>query len=172
MPPRATTPAPAAAPTNGDDNDPLPMTPVPPVANGPELISWDAAKMTTGVESVDCQHRELIRHINNLHAACIAGTAKEELITMVQFLGEYAQEHFAHEEGLMQEHRCPMRGQNKAAHAQFLKDYGKLAELVQREGASTTLVIQLKEMLGNWLKNHICKVDTSLRQTAAATHPL
>lgn len=146
------------------------MTPVPPVAPVEELISWDAAKMATGVETVDCQHRELIRHINNLHAACVAGTAKEELITMVQFLGEYAQEHFAHEEGLMQEHRCPMRGQNKVAHAQFLQDYAKLAEIVQRDGATTTLVIQLKDMLGNWLKNHICKVDTGLRRCVHPTN--
>ena len=65
----------------------------------------------------------------------------------------------------MQQHRCPMRGQNKAAHAQFLKDYERLAELVEKEGASTSLVLQLKDMLGHWLTNHICKVDTNLRQT-------
>jgi hemerythrin len=39
-------------------------------------------------------------------------------------------------------------------------------EIVKRDGASTTAVIQLKEMLGNWLKNHICKVDTQLRGCA------
>ncbi len=156
--------APARSVTPSLAHDPLPMEPVAPRAVGKGIIEWDETRMTTGVESIDCQHQELINKINALHAACVAGTAKAELVTMVQFLGQYAKDHFAHEEGVMQQHRCPMRGQNKAAHAQFLKDYERLAELVEKEGASTTLVLQLKDMLGHWLTNHICKVDTGLRQ--------
>ncbi len=156
--------APARSVTPAFEDDPLPMEPVVPQTNGKGIIHWDEASMTTGDHTIDCQHQELINKINALHAACLAGTAKAELVTMVQFLGKYAKDHFAHEEGVMQQHRCPMRGQNKAAHAQFLKDYERLAQLVEAEGASTTLVIQLKEMLGHWLTNHICKVDTSLRK--------
>lgn len=161
--------APARAATPMVAADALPMVPVVPPLKGQGIIAWDEDRMTTGVESIDCQHQELINRINALHAACVAGTAKAELVTMVQFLGQYAKDHFAHEEGVMQEHRCPMRGQNKAAHAQFLKDYERLAEIVERDGATTTLVLQLKDMLGNWLTNHICKVDSGLRETAAAS---
>ncbi|HEY9172051.1 MAG TPA: bacteriohemerythrin [Verrucomicrobiae bacterium] len=176
VPPRTTTPssdwsAPARSTTPATAGDELPMVPVVPPLKGQGIITWDATRMSTGVESVDCQHQELINRINALHAACVAGTAKAELITMVHFLGQYAKDHFAHEEGIMQQHRCPMRGQNRAAHVQFLKDYERLAEIVERDGATTTLVIQLKEMLGNWLTNHICKVDTSLRATTAASRP-
>jgi len=127
------------------------------------IIAWDESSMSTGVDSIDSQHQTLIQRINELHSACLAGTAKDELLGMLSFLGEYVQSHFQHEEGIMQEHQCPVRGKNKAAHAQFLKDYGSLVEIVKRDGASTTAVIQLKEMLGNWLTNHICRVDTNLR---------
>ncbi len=127
------------------------------------LIAWDEPSMSTGVDSVDSQHQNLIQRINELHTACLAGTAKEELLTMLGFLGDYAQSHFQHEEGVMQQHKCPVRGQNKAAHTQFLKDYESLVAIVQREGASTTVVIKLKQMLADWLKNHICRVDTNLR---------
>jgi hemerythrin-like metal-binding protein len=127
------------------------------------VIIWDGAQMTTGVDSIDSQHQELIRRINELHSACLAGTAREELLKLLGFLGEYAQSHFRHEEGVMQEHRCPAHGQNKAAHTQFLRDYGSLVEIVKRDGATTTAVIQVKELLGNWLKNHICGTDTKLR---------
>ena len=119
--------------------------------------------MATGVDSVDFEHQTLIERINELHGACLAGTAREELLKMLAFLGDYAQSHFKSEENIMDQHRCPARGKNKVAHTQFLKDYGNLVETVKRDGASTTAVIQLKEMLGNWLKNHICKVDTHLR---------
>jgi hemerythrin-like metal-binding protein len=115
---------------------------------------------------VDSQHQELIQRINELHSACLAGTAREDLLKLVGFLGEYAQSHFRHEEELMQSHQCPARGKNKAAHVQFLRDYEKLVELIKRDGATTTLVLQVKELLGNWLKNHICSVDTQLRACA------
>jgi hemerythrin len=134
-----------------------------PHANGWGVIAWDEPSMSTGVSSIDSQHQTLIQHINELHSAFLAGTAKEELLEMLAFLGEYVQSHFKHEEGIMQQHQCPVRGKNKAAHTKFLKDFESLVEIVQRDGASTTAVIQLKEMLGNWLKNHICSVDTNLR---------
>jgi len=127
------------------------------------VISWDEPSMSTGVDSIDSQHKILIQRINELHSACLAGTAKDELVEMLGFLGEYAQSHFKHEEGIMDQHQCPVRGKNKAAHVQFLRDYESLVEIVKRDGASTTAVIQLKEMLGNWLKNHICSIDTNLR---------
>jgi hemerythrin len=130
------------------------------------IIQWDEERMATGVESVDSQHQELIRRINELQEACLAGTAKEELVTLLGFLGEYASSHFSQEEEIMQSHQCPARGVNKAAHAQFLQDYQKLVETVQRDGPSTTAVLQIKELLGNWLKKHICSVDTKLRTCA------
>jgi len=149
--------------------DPASAIPLPedrPVASRNGIIAWDEAQMSTGVDSVDSQHQELIQRINELHAACLAGTAKEELLKLVGFLGDYAQSHFRHEEEVMQSHRCPAGGQNKAAHVQFLHDYEKLVELIKRDGSTTTLVIQVKELLGNWLKNHICGIDTKLRTCA------
>ena len=134
-----------------------------PLVNAQGVIAWDEPSMSTGVDSIDSQHQTLIEHINELHTACLAGTAKEELLEMLAFLGEYVQSHFKHEEGIMQQHQCPVRGKNKAAHIQFLKDFESLVGIVKRDGASTAAVIQLKEMLGNWLKNHICSVDTNLR---------
>jgi len=143
---------------------PMPEDQPSPSRNG--IIAWDEAQMSTGVDSVDSQHQELIQRINELHSACLAGTAREDLLKLVGFLGEYAQSHFRHEEELMQSHQCPARGKNKAAHVQFLRDYEKLVELIKRDGATTTLVLQVKELLGNWLKNHICSVDTQLRACA------
>ena len=142
---------------------PLPAAPAV-TRNG--IIQWDEEKMTTGDESIDGQHQELIRRINELQEACLAGTAKEEIMELLGFLGEYATSHFSHEEQLMQSHRCPAQGANKAAHAEFLRDYQKLVELVKRDGPSTTAVLQIKELLGNWLKKHICTVDTKLRNCA------
>jgi methyl-accepting chemotaxis protein len=127
------------------------------------IVQWNEERMSTGVASVDEEHLELIRLINDLHAACMSGTVTKELMSQLDFLGQYAQTHFAHEENIMAEHRCPAAGKNKAAHAKFLQDYQQLVALAQADGATTRLGIQLKQMLADWLTSHICKIDTNLR---------
>jgi hemerythrin-like metal-binding protein len=135
------------------------------------IVSWDPDKMATGVSTVDAQHRELIQQINNLHADCLAGKAREELMEHLNFLGNYAQSHFAHEETVMDEHQCPARDKNKAAHAKFLKDYEQVVAMVKKSGANTKVALLLKQMLGDWLSNHICRIDTSLRSCAGNHRP-
>ena len=128
-----------------------------------DAITWDAEQMATGVQSVDQQHQELIRLINELHRACLAGTATEGLMKDLEFVGRYATSHFAHEEGVMDQHACPVAGQNKIAHQKFLKDYERLMADARSQGASTRLAIQLKKMLADWLNAHICNTDRKLR---------
>jgi len=135
-----------------------------------KLIEWQAGPMATGFESIDEQHRELIDRINELHDACVAGTAREELLKMLAFLGNYADSHFKHEEGLMDKHRCPVSRQNKAAHSQFLAAYQEIVEMVKRDGATTGAVLKLREMLGNWLRKHICTMDTNMRRCVPDAH--
>ncbi len=129
-----------------------------------ELVQWDEATMSTGVPSIDEQHQELIRMINRLHSACAAGAAKEELRQIVEFLQRYVVEHFKHEEGLMEKHRCHARGANAVAHKKFLQAFADLASDLEKNGPSTSLVLKLKEAVGDWLVNHICHVDTKLRE--------
>jgi len=131
-------------------------------------IAWNAERMATGVPTVDSQHQELIQRINALHAVCLQGTVCEELMEQLNFLGSYAKSHFADEENIMQEHRCPSRGQNKAAHVKFLQDYERVVEMVKANGASTKVALQLKQMLGDWLTSHIGRIDTGLRNCPAA----
>jgi hemerythrin-like metal-binding protein len=146
----------------------IPMLPA--QASSAGIVSWNEEKMATGVSSVDSQHQELIRRINDLHADCVAGKAREELMEHLDFLGTYATSHFASEEKIMDEHRCPSRGQNKAAHAKFLQDYERVVAMVKENGASSKAAIELKRMLGDWLTSHICRIDVALRKCPGAQH--
>lgn len=137
------------------------------VASAAALIAWKPELMATGYESVDREHQCLIEKINELHAACQRGAGKDEVRKMLEFLGEYAANHFRSEEKLMAQHRSPSRGENKAAHTQFLKAYAGLMEEFERTGPTTTLLLQLKGMVAEWLTDHICKIDTRLRETVA-----
>ena len=128
------------------------------------IIEWQEERMHSGVDSIDSQHKELIKRINELHQAMASGTAKKDHTKLMDFLGDYAVSHFKHEEGLMESHQCPARQKNKAAHAQFLNEYAKLAETVKRDGPTTAAAIQVKELLANWLGSHICGIDTQMRK--------
>jgi hemerythrin-like metal-binding protein len=139
-------------------------------SNGePCLIQWNPQSMSTGVASVDEQHQELVSRINQLHEACRKGAGHEELLSMLGFLGRYTQEHFAHEEAVMDEQACPAAAANKAAHRQFLQDYERLIDAVKQKGASTHLLLDLKSCVAQWLTHHILTVDTQLQSSAA--HP-
>ena len=124
--------------------------------------------MSTGNEQVDSEHQSLIQQINELHNACMQGAGKDKLVQMLHFLGEYATNHFSNEEGIMENHRCPMKGLNKAAHTRFLSDYEQLVAMVDANGASTSVMLKLKEMLGTWLKTHICTIDKGLKNCKSA----
>jgi methyl-accepting chemotaxis protein len=175
--PRASKKAP---PTPARDEIPLPdppqtqdlANPYPTTPRAQEsAFRWDPASMATGFDSVDDQHQELIEMVNNLDVACRRGEGRERLAEMVNFLADYAQRHFSHEEALMAEHQCPAAGKNKVAHRQFLIAFSALKEKMDKNGATTSLVLELKTLATSWLKQHICKVDTALRPCAGSCHP-
>jgi hemerythrin len=136
-----------------------------------DLIKWDAERMATGVESVDEQHRELIHMLNHLDFACRSGSGKAEIGGSLDFLAAYVQKHFSHEENVMEEHRCAARSRNKLAHQEFLNAFSKLKAEFDAHGETTVVLLTLREIVAGWLTNHICAVDSKLRecQSACAT---
>ncbi len=63
---------------------------------------WDEA-FVTGLSSVDEQHRSLVDLFNELNHSLFGGTetSEQELEALFRRLTDYAQHHFADEEGLM-----------------------------------------------------------------------
>jgi methyl-accepting chemotaxis protein len=133
------------------------------VSQGAPLIVWDEARMGTGVSEIDSQHQELIGMINRLHDACRAGRAKEELRELIDFLADYTTRHFSFEEGLMDKHQCPARAANRAAHAEFLAQFKDLLKAFDG-GKDISALLDLKDLTSRWLVNHICGIDTKLRE--------
>jgi hemerythrin-like metal-binding protein len=134
---------------------------------GEDLIAWDPARMSSGVESVDNQHRELIAMINRLHRACLQKKGREEVREMLRLLAEYVQNHFRHEEELMERHQCPVKARNKNAHRDFLATFQKLSAKFDAQGDSTAILLDLRELVADWLARHICHVDTHLKGCAS-----
>lgn len=133
----------------------------------PDLIEWDEARMTSGVDSVDAQHRELIVMINRLHRACLEKRGRDEVAEMLRLLGDYVQNHFRHEEEIMERHRCPVKAKNQAAHQDFLATFQKIAAKFAANEDTTAILLDLRRLVASWLTTHICHVDTGLRGCAS-----
>jgi hemerythrin len=130
----------------------------------PELLRWDEEAMTTGVASIDEQHRELIAKINELYRIHQAGATVEDIKVILKYLGNFAKKHFQEEEELMEKFKCPTRSTNCSAHARFLQDYQELVSNFSIEQDADQTASEIERMAARWLVSHICRVDIGLRE--------
>jgi hemerythrin len=124
-------------------------------------ISWDPS-MSTGVDSLDNQHKQLIAWLNDLLAAMSEGRGRAGIESLLDKLGGYALMHFGHEEDCMTRYNCPVAAQNAAAHKDFVATFTAFREEFDRDGASAKLVIAVESELMRWLTTHIKRTDAQL----------
>jgi hemerythrin len=131
-------------------------------------LEWNERLMSTGVDEVDTQHKQLIDKLNELFDALESGAPDAKVKDMLNFVGQYATWHFSKEEDCMDQYECPFAEANKEAHATFLGVFQGIAERVEAEGVTSALAIETQQEVANWVRNHIIKIDTKLRPCAAA----
>lgn len=118
--------------------------------------------MTTGVKEVDDAHKVLILWINKLNSEMKSGNGRKEIYHVLDFLEKYAAVHFAHEENCMLHLHCASAEANKKAHEEFQSYFVKMREKMDSDGVTIKSVIEISATMGDWLKNHIMKIDTKL----------
>jgi hemerythrin len=121
-------------------------------------IQWNE-ELATGVLEIDNQHKEIFARINRLLEASSQGKGKEEVGRMIDFLGDYVISHFGTEEKYMQKTGYPDYISHKSQHDKFISEYGDVKKKFEKEGSTSTLVIEVMNKSVHWLINHITKVD-------------
>jgi hemerythrin len=124
--------------------------------------------MTTGVASVDEQHKQLIAWLNDLLDAMSVGRGRTEIANLLAQLGTYAGTHFGHEEACMAKYQCPVAAANISAHKEFVATFTSFRQEFERDGATASLVVRVESELMRWLTTHIKKTDSQL---AACVRP-
>lgn len=121
------------------------------------LITWDPAKYSVHVDTIDDQHHVLIDLINQLHDAMRVAKSREMVPSTLDALLKYTREHFSYEEVHMRDIRYPDYQGHKEEHEefvakvdQFIKDYH-----AGRAGLSFTII----NFLRDWLLHHIMESD-------------
>ncbi|MGC8971154.1 MAG: bacteriohemerythrin [bacterium] len=124
-------------------------------------MSWNK-NLEVGISTVDSQHKNLINKLNEFLDACIQKKGKDELMGMIKFLESYIAFHFKTEEDIIQRHKFPGYTAHKAMHDDFIKEFLKIKNRVEVEGATLELVNSITRFLTSWLVEHISKIDKQL----------
>lgn len=124
-------------------------------------LIWNDS-LTTGVEVIDRQHRELFDRINKVLDASNQGKGREIVAETFQFMQNYVTNHFGTEEELMLKHNYPEYPAHKRYHTQYVNDLSSLKQQLDTTGSSLNLVVQTNKLLVDWWINHINRVDKSL----------
>jgi hemerythrin len=122
-------------------------------------IQWDQS-MTTGLDTVDAQHKQLIAWLNDLMEAISQGRARSEIQGILAKLDAYSAFHFGHEEECMARYKCPAAEQNMLAHKDFVVTLAALRDEFDRDGATAHLVVRVEVEMLRWLTTHIKRTDT------------
>ena len=125
-------------------------------------ITW-SNQYATSVPEIDEHHKTIITQLNTLHDQMKQGKGRQEIIPTLEFLTTYTKMHFAAEEKLMQEYRCPVAELNKQQHTEFIQKVVALGTRFEKEGASPTLTLTIQHDLTDWILNHILKIDLQLK---------
>lgn len=121
-------------------------------------IEWKDG-LAIGVKEVDDQHKELFEKVNDLFNACNAGKGKEYIDNVIKYLQDYVVLHFSSEEKLQKQNNYPEYEGHKAQHEQFIRDFLALKEKIEKNGVTGLTIVQLNQVLVDWLINHIRKTD-------------
>jgi hemerythrin len=119
-------------------------------------------KLATGISTVDSQHKELFKRINNLVAAIKQHRCKEEIDGTIKFLEDYARIHFSEEEKHMRETNYPGLDEQREDHKKYLAALAELKEqasLPRVPGSSYDLSATTNQVVVDWIVDHIVKLD-------------
>lgn len=119
--------------------------------------------LASGSSEIDTQHKELFQRINSLLGAMEkGGVGREEVSKVIQYLSEYVVFHFGTEEKYMDHYKYSNTSAHKAQHAQFVKVFQRLKDRMLREGITPPLQQEARELVVDWLVNHIKFSDRAL----------
>lgn len=119
-------------------------------------IAWDDS-YTVHVESIDTQHKKIMRLINDLNRVSNNGSGDVELEAALTTLCEYTREHFEYEESFLEKFHYPFYKSHHDKHVGFLKTIDQAKKQLQNGHLKNKK--KTVDTLVFWLKNHIVKED-------------
>ncbi len=125
-------------------------------------------RLSTGVPTIDIQHKELVTAMNDLADAIEQGRGASRIKQLIVFMKYYAEWHFEHEESCAKKYQCPLAEVNHRAHEQFIGLFEELQQQYRHSQADESVAVMIHGKLADWLVNHIMKIDKEIGQHICA----
>lgn len=122
------------------------------------LTRW-REEMATGNEVIDGQHKELLRHVDELLKGARAQRGNEEIGRLMWFLKKYVRQHFRAEEKLQLECGFPGYEAHKLQHEIFFREVRRLEALHAEQGENTVMIVAAVAAMCDWLRSHFNRMD-------------
>jgi hemerythrin len=139
------------------------------------MLLW-SEQFATGHKTIDEQHRVLFENINRLEGLLVQTNPNRQecdfIIGLINYLENYAVEHFQVEEQCMESYRCPAHQHNQQAHRYFILSFRRLKEHCQSEGFRPEILKQLHQFAEDWIQQHIMRIDVQLKPCIRASPPV
>lgn len=125
-------------------------------------VEW-SQELSVGIEEIDEQHKILLNKINFLIKSILAGKGDESVISILNFLKSYTEEHFIMEERIMTELNHPELRAHKEAHNLFRRHFRNIINSIDRGGVNKDTMIDIEKFLITWLLDHITEMDVKIK---------
>jgi hemerythrin len=123
------------------------------------FLSW-RDEYLVGIAPIDAEHQYLFKLINNFHDEHVGGGKSQEVLQVLNRLVAYAEEHFQHEEALMQSIGYPGLARQQELHEKLFSSIFTLNEKLSQ--SSIKVDSETLRFLKDWLVEHIVKEDTHI----------
>ena len=132
------------------------------------LLSW-SDKYLIGEETIDREHKELFRLINEFHTRWSESRQRTDIARVLNQLVRYAQVHFQHEEAIMEAAKYPRQAEHRLIHVEMFEQIFALhKDFVENE---LHVIPNTMKFVRNWLVDHIIQQDYAFRDFLARRKP-
>lgn len=130
------------------------------------FLEWKD-RMSVGNPSIDHDHQKLVRYVNEMHDAMMAGHGKDVVGPILHKLVAYTKEHFAREEAVWRAGHYVEFARHKKQHEDLLHTVGDFQ--AKYNAGAVALSVEVMNFLRDWLKTHILRSDKEAADAIAAT---
>jgi hemerythrin len=127
------------------------------------LKTW-SDDYSIGIALIDEQHKGFFEAAHRLYDSILNCEGENMAEESVEFLRDYAKQHFQAEEAFMAQHAYPHLEQHKRLHVEFLEVLDRLVDDLEVFGPSQHLADRALEISQEWLIQHIMDEDTQYAQ--------
>lgn len=124
-------------------------------------LTW-CSEFEIGVAEIDDEHKAIVERFEQLYNLMKKGQGHDYYSDFVNFLGEYVNTHFAHEEALQQKINYPGYDNHKKIHETFKSQVDTMLLQTDHQDVSHVQLLKLNLFVKEWLTHHILEEDLKL----------